>query len=104
MNNPYYQSPSELGLPLLELLGVEIQRDCITTIEYGESVYGWNFCYCSVIKYLWRLGAKTKNANSDCYKIIDYIDRIIAREPGAYAQLSNTRDRVENLIRINLDA
>ena len=76
MVNPYYQRPSKLGQPLLDLMGIDTSEDCITTIEACEVLYGYDFCHCSIVKYLWRLGNKD-SVRKDCDKILDYIDRAI---------------------------
>lgn len=79
MNNPIYQQPSKLGAPILALLNISIDVDAITTIEWAETLHGYKFAECNVIKYLWRLGEKD-DIKKECGKILDYIDRAIENE------------------------
>lgn len=79
MDNPYYQRPSALGEPLLALLDIDTSEDCITSIQTAEIIHDYDFVLCSIVKYLWRLGAKSPDIRSDCAKILDYIDLAIAQ-------------------------
>jgi hypothetical protein len=100
MNNPYYQCPSKLGQPLLDLLHIDTSEDCITTIENCEALYDYDFCHCSIIKYLWRLGSKD-SIGKECYKILDYIDRAIASGSVISETLGVVRVRIQELIDTN---
>lgn len=86
MHNPYYARPSKLGQPILDMLYIDTSQDCITTIESCEVLYGFDFVHCSIVKYLWRLGAKD-DIHKECDKILDYIDRAIANESVISEQL-----------------
>lgn len=73
MIQPYYQSPSEIGLPILKLFIQNPTGECRWTIYIMERRYdnwGWNLS-CAV-KYLWRLGVKTDDIQSDLEKAIRY--------------------------------
>jgi Protein of unknwon function (DUF3310) len=98
MQNPIYQQPSKLGAPLLNLLHLPIDstHDCITTIESCEVLYGYDFCHCSIVKYLWRLGEKD-NIKKECDKILDYIDRAIANGSVITETLAIVRMEIECL-------
>lgn len=69
----HYQEPSELGLPTLKLFIQNPTGECRQTIYVMERRYGWGFNLSSAVKYLWRLGVKTEDAQGDLVKIIDYL-------------------------------
>lgn len=73
MKKDYYEKPSKMGMPILTILGVEIQASCIETIWYLEKEKGWNFNMLTAVKYLWRLGVKNPDPTSDLAKTIDYL-------------------------------
>lgn len=98
MNNPYYQNPSPIGEPIIKLLGIGIDEDCITTIEWAETLHGFKFCESNVLKYLWRLGVKTREITSDCSKILHYIDRAIENGSHITEELKIARIEVLKLV------
>jgi hypothetical protein len=69
----YYESPSELGLPILKLFIQSPVGECRQTIYAMERRHGWGFNLSSAIKYLWRVGAKTVDTRPDLAKAIDYL-------------------------------
>ncbi len=69
----YYENPSELGIPILNLLVQDPKGECRQTIYLLERKYGWGFNLSSCLKYLWRLGVKTANTQSDLTKAIQYL-------------------------------
>jgi predicted nucleic acid-binding protein len=74
MIEPYYQQPSELGLPILKLFVQNPTGECRWTIYIMERKYnnwGWNMS--NVLKYLWRLGVKTQDTQEDLNKTIKYL-------------------------------
>ena len=74
MSKPYYDSPSELGLPILKLFIHNPSGECRWTIYIMERKYenwGWNLS--NTIKYLWRLGVKAEDTQSDLKKAIQYL-------------------------------
>ena len=97
MINPYYQRPSKLGQPLLDLMGIDTTQDCITTIESCEVLYSYDFCHCSIVKYLWRLGNKD-DVRKDCLKILDYIDRAISSGSAIPETLAAVGFRIKDLM------
>jgi hypothetical protein len=100
MNNPYYQCPSDLGQPLLDLMCIDAREDCISTIEYYEEVYGFDFCHCSIIKYVWRLGNKGL-IGEECHKILDYIKRATDGGSGMSETLEVVACRLKEIIEEN---
>lgn len=98
MNIPYYQAPSPIGLPIIKLLGIGIDEDCITSIEWAETLHGFKFCESCVLKYLWRLGVKSKDISFDCSKILHYIDRAISNESHITEELKIARIEVMKLM------
>ena len=74
MIEPYYQQPSEIGLPIIKLFIQIPTGECRWTIYVMERKYdnwGWNLS--NVIKYLWRLGIKTEDIQPDLTKAIQYL-------------------------------
>lgn len=69
----HYQSPSDLGLPILKLFIQNPTGECRQTIYVMERRYGWGLNLSSVTRYLWRLGVKTEDIQNDLIKIIDYL-------------------------------
>lgn len=69
----YYQEPSELGLPILKLFIHNPAGECRQTIYVMERRYGWGFNLSQSVKYLWRLGVKSADIQSDLAKAIDYL-------------------------------
>ena len=70
----YYQEPSELGIPILKLFIQNPTGECRQTIYVMERQYGWGFNLSSAVKYLWRLGIKTADTQSDLAKAIQYLN------------------------------
>ena len=62
VNHPlHYQSVSQIGLPILEALGIPeatLKMECIEAIESLEATRRWNFNILNAVKYLWRCGMK----------------------------------------------
>lgn len=75
MSKSYYQKPSVLGKPILDLFlnEDEYKEDCIRTIWYLETDRKWGFNMLNVIKYLWRLGQKDPDPVADIDKAIQYL-------------------------------
>jgi dUTP pyrophosphatase len=71
-NVTYYNKISEAGRPILDLLEIEYLDSCIKTQKSLSVNGGLNFCAITGIKYLWRLGIKTKSISADLVKAIDY--------------------------------
>jgi hypothetical protein len=70
----YYQSPSDLGLPIIKLFITNPSGECRQTIYLMERRSPhWRFNLSSALKYLWRLGVKTENTESDLRKAIQYL-------------------------------
>lgn len=69
----YYQSPSDLGLPILKLFITNPSGECRQTIYLMERKFGWGWNLNNAIKYLWRLGVKTDDIDDDLDKIIKYL-------------------------------
>lgn len=85
MNHPastvaYYNQVSPIGKPILDLLCIEYRESCIATICSLEYYSGWNFCALTGIKYLWRMGQKTKDYRDDIRKSIEYFEWAITDE------------------------
>lgn len=74
MTKLYYQIPSPLGKPILDLLEIEYQTNCIGTIWNLEKYRGWSFNLLNAVKYLWRLGQKDPDYRSDLKKAIEYLE------------------------------
>ena len=98
MKVSYYQTPSPIGEPIIKLLGVSIEEDCITSIEFAEVLNGFNFGECQIVRYLWRLGVKTEDIKPDCLKILDYIDRAIENESHIIEKLKIVRMHLNCLL------
>jgi hypothetical protein len=74
MIQPYYQQPSEIGLPILKLFIQNPSGECRWTIYIMERKYdNWGFNMSQCVKYLWRLGVKTEDTQSDLKKAIQYL-------------------------------
>lgn len=69
----YYNSPSELALPIIKLFIQNPTGECRQTIYIMERRYGWGFNLSSMLKYLWRLGVKSDDIESDLNKAIQYL-------------------------------
>lgn len=69
----YYQDPSPIGIPILKLFIQNPAGECRQTIYVMERRYGWGFNLSQSVKYLWRLGFKTADTESDLAKAIDYL-------------------------------
>lgn len=68
----YYNQVSPIGKPILDLLEIEYRESCIATLNHLEYYNDWNFNCLTGIKYLWRLGQKTKDCRDDILKSIEY--------------------------------
>jgi hypothetical protein len=73
MLTSHYQEPSELGLPILKLFVQNPTGECRQTLYIMERHYGWGWNLKNAAKYLWRLGVKTKDIESDLNKAIQYL-------------------------------
>jgi hypothetical protein len=74
MIQPYYQQPSEIGLPIIKLFIQNPTGECrgaIYTMEQKYNYWGWNLSNC--LKYLWRVGNKRNGMQSDLKKAIQYL-------------------------------
>jgi hypothetical protein len=69
----YYQEPSELGLPILKLFIQNPCGECRQTIYLMERKYGWGFNINNAVRYLWRMGVKSADIQSDLTKAIQYL-------------------------------
>jgi dUTP pyrophosphatase len=69
---PYYSSVSPIGKPILDLLEIQYSNSCIETLSWLSYEGDASFTLLTGIKYLWRLGQKTKDMSSDLVKAIDY--------------------------------
>lgn len=69
----YYSTISLIGKPILDIFDIDYKESCIETIQAMQYYKGWNFNLCSAIKYLWRIGQKTKDIRADLVKTIDYL-------------------------------
>ena len=75
MIQPYYSSPSEIGLPILKLFIQNPTGECRWTIYTMERKYNyWGFNLSSAIKYLWRVGNKRNGMQGDLKKAIQYLN------------------------------
>jgi hypothetical protein len=62
VNHPsHYQAVSNIGAPILTLMGLGpelLKLECIEAIEILEESRISSFCYLNGVKYLWRCGLK----------------------------------------------
>lgn len=72
----YYKEPSQLGLPIIKLLlGVpNPSGGCRHTIYWMECEHNWGWNLSNALKYLWRLGVKSVDTQSDLIKAIHYLE------------------------------
>ncbi len=73
MTKAYYQTPSPLGKPILDIFEIDYQEDCIHTIWHLERHRNWDFNMLNAVKYLWRAGQKDPDPRSDLSKAIEYL-------------------------------
>ena len=97
----YYQSVSEIGLPILKCLIQNPTGECRQTIYIMERRYGWGFNLCSACRYLWRVGVKTADTQSDLAKAIQYLtwELDCPRRPLSF----DTRNSIETAIKMCKD-
>lgn len=69
----YYQSPADLGKPIIKLFITNPSGECRQTIYLMERKFGWGFNLSSALKYLWRVGVKSADTQSDLGKAIQYL-------------------------------
>jgi hypothetical protein len=69
----YYHFPSDLGLPVIKLFITNPAGECRQTIYLMERKFGWGFNLSSALKYLWRVGVKSADTQSDLTKAIQYL-------------------------------
>jgi Protein of unknwon function (DUF3310) len=70
----YYQQVSDLGLPIIKQFIINPSGECRHTIYVMERRSPhWGFNLSSALKYLWRLGVKTEDVESDLRKAIQYL-------------------------------
>ena len=78
VNHPqHYQAVSEIGMPILKMLGVTdrmLRLECIDAIEQIEENTISSFSYLNAVKYLWRCGLKN-TAAEDLRKANWYLQR-----------------------------
>lgn len=76
MSSIYYQAPSPIGKPILDLFLDEsdYKEDCIHTLWHLERDNRGSFNQYSAFKYLWRLGQKTSDYREDLNKAIEYFE------------------------------
>jgi hypothetical protein len=74
MSESYYQSPSEIGLPIIKLFIINPNGECRQTIYAMERKYNWGFNMSSALKYLWRLGQKSPDIANDLEKTVQYLE------------------------------
>jgi Protein of unknwon function (DUF3310) len=74
MPKEYYQHPSPLGKPILDLFLDEsdYKESCIHTIWHLEDTDRGSFNQYNAIKYIWRLGQKDPDYRDDLDKAIEY--------------------------------
>lgn len=70
---PYYQEPSNLGLPIIKLFVQNPTGECRQTIYLMERKFKWGFNLSSALKYLWRVGVKDLSIEPDLTKAIAYL-------------------------------
>jgi hypothetical protein len=69
----YYSSPSDLALPIIKQFITNPSGECRQTIYLMERKFGWGFNMASALKYLWRVGVKSVDTQSDLAKAIQYL-------------------------------
>jgi hypothetical protein len=75
MTKDYYQTPSPIGKPILDLFleQSDYKQDCIHTLWHLEESKQVRFNTLNGIKYLWRLGQKDPDYRDDLSKAIEYL-------------------------------
>jgi hypothetical protein len=94
----HYQEPSDLGLPIIKLFIQNPTGECRQTCYIMERKYGWGFNSHNMLRYLWRLGIKTADTQSDLAKAIQYLTWEL--ECPIRALSFDTRNAIETAIKM----
>lgn len=106
MTHSYYQFPSPIGKPILDLFLDEsdYKEDCIHTIWFLERKGSGSFNQYSAIKYIWRLGQKDPDYRSDLNKAIEYLTWDVESISGLARELADSSEKagIEDRLDVNL--
>lgn len=95
INHPsHYQAVSDIGVPILRVLGLgseTLALECIEAIEILEFESQWEFCLLSAVKYLWRAGLKG-DPIEDLKKAKWYLERWKSKGDGRACRFSSRVD------------